>query len=491
VNNAADVLDSVQHRAREYWVEVGGRLHPGWPARMSRSQAGPRPAAPGGDDQRPAAEPLGWPGGVSGDDQPLAAEPLGWRGGAARRSGRAGLAFDGLRVADFTWVAAGPMSAKALADHGATVVKIESGARPDLVRLLPPFLHNLPGPNRSQWMGNLNTSKLSLALNLATPRGRELARRIVVEWADVVMDSYTPGTMARLGLGHDDLAAARPDLICFSTSLMGDGGPLSPFAGYGNHGAAIAGMTHLTGWPGLPPAGPSGPYSDIVTPRFAVALLAAAVLDRRRTGAGIRIDLSQVECAARFLEPVLLDAAVNGRVADPAGHASRTACPSGVYACTGVERYVTLAVESADQWRALCDVLAMPDLRTPDLDDPGARRTRAAEIDARITAWTSGLDRFEAEARLVEAGVPAAAVLRASDLHRDAQLAHRGFFVPLEHGEMGTVPYDGFATRFSARPGTLRGPAPLLGQHTREVLSSILGLTEGEIDGLAEEGVLT
>ncbi|MCC6386225.1 MAG: CoA transferase [Dehalococcoidia bacterium] len=464
VNDAAELLASPQLKARGFWVERGGTTAPGYPARLSRGQPGTA-AAPGPATAPPPSVPA------------RAAPPV--------DGPRDGEAFAGLKVLDLTWVAAGPLTAKALADHGATVVKVESGTRMDLVRALPPFKDNIPGPNRSQWQGNTSSSKRSLTLNLATEQGRALARRLALEWADVVMDSFTPGTMARLGLDSESLRAARPDLITFSTCLMGQTGPYATYGGFGNHGAAISGITHLTGWPGRPPAGPYGPYTDIITPRFAVATVAAAVLERRRTGMGVAIDLSQVECGVRFIEPVLLDAAANGHIAGPSGIESARSSPHGVYQTLGTERFIAVEVEHARQWRALCGVIGAPGWTDGSLDTVDARRAIAGEIDARIAAWAAGRTAFEAERAMVTAGVPAAAIRRATDLHRDPQLAHRGFFVPFDHPEIGRVPYDGFATRFSAKAVSLHTRAPLLGEHTVEVLTEIFGMAEDEVAELA------
>ena len=469
VNDAAELLGSPQLNGRGFWESEDGVRVAGFPARLSRAQPTRRPA----------------PAVAVGAPPPLPAAP------ASVAGSRDGNAFAGLKVLDFTWVAAGPLTAKAFADHGATVVKVESGTRIDLVRALPPFKDNIPGPNRSQWQGNTNSSKLSLALNLAAPEGRAIARRLALEWADVVMDSFTPGTMKRFGLDSESLRTERPDLITFSTCLMGQTGPYATYGGFGNHGAAIAGITHLTGWPGRPPSGPYGPYTDIITPRFGVATLAAAVLERRRTGLGVAIDLSQVECGVRFIEPVVLDAAVNGRVAGPSGIHSARSFPHGVYPTRGTERFVAVEVETPEQWRALCTVIGAPEWVDGDTRTMAGRRAIADAVDARVAAWAADRGPFDAEAELVAAGVPAAAIHRATDLHRDPQLAAHGFFVPFEHPEIGHVPYDGFATRFSAMDHSLRTRAPLLGEHTVDVLVGILGLTEDEIVELAAKEVFS
>ncbi|MBM3141361.1 MAG: hypothetical protein FJZ92_14415, partial [Chloroflexi bacterium] len=307
VNTARDLLGDEQLAARGYWREVGDLTHAGPPALLSRTLIRYARAAPAlGEGEEVAAR---W---LAGDRPPFAPDPFALSrstgaGGpgeasnartgpapsipfpfaasassgpsapsASKREGggdpdRLGEAFAGLRVADFSWVAAGPIVVKALADHGATVVRVESATRLDLLRRLPPFKDGVPGPNRAYWYNNVNTSKLGLALDLSTAEGRGVARRLV-DWADVVVESFTPGTMARFGLGYGAVSHERPDLIMLSTCLLGQTGPRATYAGYGSHGAAIAGLHAITGWPDRPPTGPAGPYTDVVAPRLAVPL---------------------------------------------------------------------------------------------------------------------------------------------------------------------------------------------------------------------------
>jgi crotonobetainyl-CoA:carnitine CoA-transferase CaiB-like acyl-CoA transferase len=400
---------------------------------------------------------------------------------------RLGEAFAGLKVADFSWVAVGPITAKALADHGATVVRIESSTRVDFVRTLTPFKDNVVGINRSHFMNNLNTSKLGIALNLATPEGRALAGQLI-DWADVVVENYTPGTMKRLGFDYETLSKDRPELIMISTCLMGQTGPWASFAGYGPQGAAISGFRAVTGWPDRPPIGPAGPYSDVIAPHYSIAALAAAILYRRKTGLGQHIDVSQVEAAIHFLEPLVLDEIVNGRTAAPAGHDSLTACPHGVYATAGVARFIAIAVETPAQWGGLKSVAPLAQFEHERFDSLAERQAVRGAIDAALSAWAAAQDHRRLEAKLIAAGVPASVAQRPTDLHQDPNLAARGFFVTLDHSECGPVPYDGFMTRFSAKQKMLHKAAPCLGEDTEYVLKELLGLDDGQIADYAAAG---
>ncbi|MCC7363552.1 MAG: CoA transferase [Dehalococcoidia bacterium] len=471
IYNIADLLVDPHLAARDYWTEVGGRTHPGPFARLSKTPlVMDRPAPALGD---------------AGDAAALVRPAPQLHGSGDRRP-----CFDGLKIADFAWVGVGPIISKHFADHGATVVHIESMTRPDVLRLLPPFKDTLPGVNRSQFMANFNSSKLGMALDLSQEKGQELARRLVA-WADVAVESFTPGTMAKWDLDYAHLRDVNPSLVMLSTCLRGQTGPERTYGGFGGQGAALAGLHHITGWPDRHTTGPWGAYTDFINPRFGVAALTSALLHRQKTGEGQHIDLSQTEAGIHFVEPLVLDYTVNGRAAPPSGHNSLYACPHGAFACEGLERYVAIACETPAQWHALRAAAGLQGFDDARFDALGARIEAKQAIEDQLRAWCAPRDAFEAADQLLAAGVPAYAVMRPTDLYDDAQLAHRDFFVTLEHGEMGPTPYDGLVTRFSATPGRLRNAAPLLGQDTDRVLSEVLGLTEDEVVDYAVAGVLT
>ena len=473
ITTAVDLLADRQLEDRGYWTQVGGRPHAGPFARLSRTPlrlAGPAPA-------------LGEANALIGEPTP----PV--RRGAPAQARRV-RAFEGLKVADFSWVGVGPLIAKGLGDHGATVVHVESAKRVDILRSAPPYKDGVRDINRTQFFGNFNSSKLGMALDLSTEGGRTLARKLAA-WADVVIESFTPGTMERHGLGWETLSEGRRDLIMLRTCLRGQTGPEASFTGFGSQGAALAGLHGVTGWPDRPPAGPYGAYTDFINPRYGLAVLGAALYERARSGQGQLIDLSQVEVGIQFVAPLVLDYAVNERVAPPAGHDSATACPHGVYAVAGVERYIAIACETAEQWRALRDLAGLDGFEGGEFETFEGRRAARERIDEALRAWCAGQDGHALAARLKAAGVPASAVLRPSDLYQDAQLAQRGFFVTLEHPLMGPTPYDGLATIFSETPGVLSKAAPLLGEDTHYVLTELLGVSADELAEFAAAGALT
>ena len=225
-------------------------------------------------------------------------------------------------------------------------------------------------------------------------------------------------------------------------------------------------------------------------PQCVKALGAAAIRHRNLTGEGQHIDLAQVEAAIHFIEPAVLDYTVNGRLAPPAGHESLYASPHGVYRCQGVERYVAIACETAQQWQHLLAVAPLAAFADARFDQLEARLAHDREIDADIETWCAGFDRDDLTALLKRSGVPAAAVLRPSELYTDAQLAHRDFFKVLNHTAMGPTPYDGPVTLFSETPPAYTA-APCLGEHTEQVLREVLGLSEDEISSYALRGAIT
>jgi crotonobetainyl-CoA:carnitine CoA-transferase CaiB-like acyl-CoA transferase len=471
----ADLLADRQLEARDYWVRVGDTLHPGAFAKLSKTPI--RLAAPAprlGADQALASAKQRRPNVASAPRQ---------------REGAALLA--GLKVADFSWVGAGPLVSKDLANLGATVVHVESDKFVDPLRFVPPWKGRIPNPANGHTPANFNQSKLGLALDLKSEPGRQVALRLV-DWADVVIESFTPGTAAKLGLDWEALSKRKPGLVMLSSCLRGQSGPEREYTGFGLQGAGLAGFCAITGWPDRLPSGPWGAYTDFIAPRYSIAALGAALFHRARTGEGQYIDLSQVEAAIHFLEPLVLDYTVNGRIAGLAGMSSERACPHGIFRAAGEERYVAIAVETSAQWRALRSLVAGLDaFAGPEWDELAARIAAQERVEAPLAAWCREQEAFACASLLRGAGVPAYVSLRAADLHADPQLAARGFFVELDHPRVGKALYDGPVTLFSATPARLACAGPAVGHDTFEVMTRILGYAEDAVAELAAAGVLS
>ena len=403
-----------------------------------------------------------------------------------------GKPLEGLNVLDFCWVAVGPMTTKYLSEYGATVVRVESAKRPETLRKAAPFKDGVSGINRSAYFANNNPNKYGVAIDMRHPRAKDLVLRMA-SWADLVSENFTPGTMESWGLGYQELKEANPQIIMFSTSMLGRGGPLERQPGFGPVLSSLAGLTNITGWPDRDPVNPYGAYTDFVVPRFAVASILAALDYRRRTGEGIHLDMSQLEASIHFSSPFLLDYAVNGREQGRMGNRDPGAAPHGVYPCVGDDRWIAIACFSDEEWQALRRVIhpmgqgwAYQDRFSSLL----GRKSREDELERMIGEWTREWEAKELMDTLQSVGVPAGVVNDCRDLFEDAQLAHREHFQFLQHPEIGPYATERSELNLSRTPGSLDKPAPLLGQHTEYVLKEIIGLSEGEYRSLESDGVL-
>ena len=484
VNTAADVLTLDQLTVRDFWSVLelgdGGTVRaPGPFARLSATPLSLLRSAPSVGQH--TAEVLGVLAEMGSSRGPIRSKALATRP----------LPLAGIKVADFSWIGVGPITGKALADHGAHVIRIESENPPDRLRLSGPFKDGIPGINRCQFFGSFNTSKQSLTLNLKTPRGLQIARRML-QWADLCLDSFTAGTMVDLGLGYDVARQLNPSIIMASTCLMGQTGPASQMSGYGYHAAAACGFYEVTGWDDRAPGGPFNAYTDTIAPRFLAATLMAALDHRRRTGEGQYIDQAQMESALHFLAPELLDVQLTGVSPRRQGNFSPTAAPHDAYPCLGSDEWCAIAVETDAQWHSLRAALGFPAwANDPALDTVAGRLAQTELIDERLAGWTAQHQPRALMELLQAAGVPAGMVQRSSDHMVDPQLAHRNFFRPMEHPEMGIVPYEGHSYRIAGYDNGPRFPAPCIGEHSYEILSEVLGLSDDEVAEAMASGAIT
>jgi crotonobetainyl-CoA:carnitine CoA-transferase CaiB-like acyl-CoA transferase len=401
-----------------------------------------------------------------------------------------GQPFAGLKVLDFSWVVIGPMATRYLSDFGATVVRVESAKRPDVIRDGPPFAEGKPGINRSGYWSTYNSGKLGLALDMGDERGRALAFVAATEWADIVAENFTPGVMEKWGLSYEAIREKNPGVVMFSASMLGRGGPYDAQPGYGPVLTALSGLTNGTGWPDRVPVSPYGAYTDFLVPHLAIAAISAALEYRRRTGEGQHIDVSQLEASLYYAGVPLLDHAANGRVAQRDGNADPDMAPHAAYPCKGEERWVTIACPDDAAFAALMLLIQRPGLAAdPRFETVAGRKAHEGELDAAIAVWTATRTPAEVMAACARAGVPAGAVNDPRDLFVDPQLAHREHFVWLEHPEMGRYAADGNAFTLSGTPPEYR-PAPMLGQHTEHVLRELWGVSEERYRALRDAGVL-
>ncbi len=401
--------------------------------------------------------------------------------------------FEGLKILEFGGGAAGPLGTRYFADHGATVVRVESEQRPDFLRLLRYTPGTAGGLDASHMFAMLNVNKLGVALNMSHAKGPQIARRLVA-WADVVAENFAPRAMAKWGLDYASLAPSRPHLIMISTCLNGQTGPDRNYPGFGGQGSALAGFNPLTGWPDREPLGPYGTITDSLSPRFVALLVASALLRRRRTGLGQYIDLSQVEAGVVCLTENILTYAATGEVLGRMGNRSRYAVPHGAFRCAAQDgdddRWVVIAVHDDEDWRRFRRAIGDPPWAADTRFDTAAGRQAAVDaLEEHLSSWTRARRAEEVMALLQAAGVEAGVAENFEDLGRDPQLAHRRHFREVVHPVIGKHLCETNGIRFSAAREEIRIPAPCLGQHNDFVYRELLGMSAEEYAELQEEGV--
>ncbi len=485
-NTAADLLADPQLAARGFWADIDGVVHPGPFVQMSETPIVLSEGAPALGEHQQLLDSL-----AAQDEQAPADRPAQASAGSpsGARAVVRGPALAGLKVADLTWMAAGPLITRELANHGAVVVHAETMTRVDTMRWLPPYHDDEFGPDNGLPAANANQSKLGLACNFALPEARAVIERLI-RWADVVVENFRPGMAARHGFDWRSVHRLNPRAVMMSSSMRGQTGPESSFTGFGLQGAALGGYVAITGWPDRSPIAPWGAYTDFVSPRYALAALLAAIRERDRSGRGQYLDLSQNEAGMQFLAPLILDYTVNGKVTDRPGCSGEPGAPSGVFRGEGPQRFVAVSATDDAHWDAVREVVAPLADAAFDGLDATARLARRDEIEDEFAGWAVDRDVFETADALLAAGCPAYVSLRATDLIRDPQLAHRGFFTPLPHRVIDAR-FDGPVTLFSATPAAPWRAGPTIGEDTTEVLRDHLGFSDDEISDLAVAGVLT
>lgn len=378
--------------------------------------------------------------------------------------------LSGIRVVSLSTGIAGPNVARMLANYGAEVFKVESRSGG-----LDAFRSYGDSPEASPRFIEVNLNTRSITLNLKRPEAVELLKELVSQ-SDVVMNNFRPGVMERLGLGSDALLRIKPDLIVVQMPGLGSTGPLAGYGTWGPTLTAYSGLTYLWNHPGQTrPIGSQGVYPDYLTGVMVPVIVTAALLRRRRDGAGSVIDIAQVDLAAYMLGTIFLDALVNGRDATPRGNDSPHMAPHGCYRCSGTDRFCVIAVQDDVQWRALCAVVGTSladDARFATLVD---RQHHRAELNEVIAAWTARQEATQVMERLQGAGVPAGVVQSGADLATDEHLAARGFLETVSHPILGEMTMAGLPIHFSRGGAEPFLSPPPLGSDNEYLITELLG----------------
>jgi benzylsuccinate CoA-transferase BbsF subunit len=396
----------------------------------------------------------------------------------------------GLRVLDFCWVGAGAFVTRILADLGAEVIKVESRTHPDNLRLSGPHKPGARPLEGSGYFASRNTSKKSIALNMSHPQARQIALRLASR-CSIVSNNFRPGVMEKWGLGYAEVAAVNPSVIYLAMPMQGSRGPHRDYIGFGSTIAALCGLTNMAGLPGRAPIGTGTHYPDHVpSPGHALVAILAAALHRARTGEGQHIELAQIESTVNVLGPAVLAWSATGRLPQVDGNRRRGAVPRGVFPCAGEDAWCAIEVSSDRAWQGLVAALGAPEwMRADTLATLAGREVQQEMIERRLGQETRRLPCAELVRRLQAHGVAAAKVATSADVTDDPQLRARGYWHSVAHAEMGRVLVNLPPFRAVGEERGAPAAPPLLGEHTVEVASELLGLDAAECRRMMDEKV--
>jgi len=403
--------------------------------------------------------------------------------------------LSGVRVLDLSWIIAGPLVGRLFADFGAEVIKVESRNRIDTGRANRiPLYGELPGdansnPDTGGYFQDTNAGKLSCSVNLASDGGRELLKRLVAA-SDVTVCNLGGDQYERWGIGYEVAKELNPGIIMLNLPSMESSGERTGWRGFGDMFVGMAGLKSVSGHEGEPPLLWGHNYADFSSNPFHAAIaVMAALVQRDRTGEGQFIEVSQYESTMALIGPALLQHSLTGNAPQPRGNRDAYASPHNFYRCEGEDSWCAIAIETDDQWQSLVELSGLASLERAEFDSVDGRRAAEAEIDEAIESWTSGWDRQELAEALQVRGVPAGPYQKMDEMvHQDPTLGTE-HFERLPHPVGRDFLLHRNPIRMRPNPPETR-LGPLLGEHTYEVLSDVLGLSADEIADYAALGAL-
>ena len=399
-------------------------------------------------------------------------------------------ALEHLTILDLTQFEAGTSGTETLAFLGANVVKIEEPRRGDQGRRTMP--HRDHPDQDSFYFATLNANKRSVTLNLTTSEGKQIFKQLVPR-ADVVVENFSPGMMEKLELGYEVLRELNPRLIYATLKGFGSYGPYSQYLSFDMIAQATGGAMSMTGTPETPPLKPGPTIGDTGTGVHLAVGILAAVVQRQVTGRGQRIEVSMQDAVVNFMRVPMIATYNTGQPGQRIGNQARGGGPGNTYPCApgGPNDYIYIfAGTSQRHWERLLTMIDRADLIGDERYQTARSRWKhSAEIDAIIEAWTRTKTKHEAMQLLGSAGVPTGACLDTVELMRDPHLRERGMMVDVDHPTLGTFPMPASVVQMADSPVEVR-PAPLLGQHTEEVLQDILGLDASAVTDLRRRGIV-
>jgi len=398
-------------------------------------------------------------------------------------------ALSDVTVLDLGQVIAMPFCTMLLADMGARVIKVESRER-GRERLSLGIKRQRNGVDeRVPPAQYRDRNKLGITLELKTPRGVELFKELVRR-SDVVTENFSVGTLARLGLGYEELKREKPDIIYASITAFGQHGPYAAQRGYDMLAQAISGYMSITGFPDQPPTRSGQSISDYYAGMLCAFSIVSALHYRNRTGKGQHIDLALLDSLIVALDNLGERYTVGGELLTRAGNVSFGGSSSGVYPTT--DGHVAIAAGASDAvWRRFCEIIGRGELtRDPGFATAAARRDRRDQVAAIIQGWTSKRPKSEVVQTLANGGVPAAPVNNVAEMVADPQVQAREMFVELDHAKYGRLKTTGTPLKLSETPGRIKWLAPNPGEHNEQVFIEILGYTKDDLAQWTAEGVI-
>ena len=403
--------------------------------------------------------------------------------------------LQGIRIVEMGQLIAIPSAMKWLGDMGAQVIRLESVQRLESYRTDSLYHNEVDGDfwNRGANFYEQNRNKLGLTLDLSRDEGRAVLRDLIAI-ADVFAENFTPRVVRNFGLEYDSLRQIRPDIIMVSSTGYGFDGPWANFGATGPATEGAAGLAYMTGYQDGGPVMSEIPYTDYTAGEHTVAAVMLALLHRLNTGRGQFIDVSQTQTCSATVPEALLDWTVNGRIQPRQGNSNPAMSPHGCYPCAGDDRWIAIAVDSDQAWQGLCRVMGRSDWAADRrYADVISRLNYRDELDRMLAFETRQRDNHELMTALQSAGIAAGAVMDSKDLLFNEHLRSRGFYEVIEHHPdtgMPPLPYASRPWQLHGTPAVAPQPAPLMGQHNRDILAGLLGKTDGEIETLAAANII-
>jgi len=399
-------------------------------------------------------------------------------------AGTADLPLRGVRVVDFGHGGVGVECGRMLAEYGADVVKVESHAYPDFIRI---FL----GSEMTPSFASSSRTKRCLGLDLKHDGAGEVLAHLMA-WADVIIENNSTGTMANLGLDWETLHEMNPGLVMVSSQLMGSSGPLAGWTGYGPTIQTVGGLSWLWAFDdGDGPPGSNAIHPDHLAGRICALGAVAALIGRERGNSGVHVEVAQVEALMGTLGDLFLAESLTPGSARPEGNDSPTGAPWGVFRCAGEETWCVLCVRDDEDWANLRRAMGTPSwMEDPDLQTTAGRLAARDRVNAGVSAWTVDRTAREVQDLCQAAGVPAGRMMHPVDQLEDPHLEQRGFLVGIDQPGLGHVVLEGPCITGSGMAAPVIGPAPFIGEHTRRFCVEDLGMDPDRVEELISAGAL-